>query len=419
MASLSQRDHPRRKRLRQGHAGPIVCASLCLQEVLSIMSAVPDFVASLSQLVALPSVSSTRAQRDMSNEPVIDRLASWFETLGFECRKMPVPDNPGKFNLMASKGRGNRGLLLAGHTDTVPYTEDNWLSDPLKLTERDGRFHGLGSTDMKGFFAVVLQALAGMDLNHLQQPVMILATADEESSMSGARALSRRDLANAAVAIVGEPTGLRPVYLHKGVMMESLQLVGRSGHSSNPALGNSASEAMHEAMGLLMQLRQQWQQRWRHAGFEIDIPTLNFGCLHGGDNPNRICERCELQFDVRLMPGMNADNVREDILQQLQPMAERRQIKLSLTPLMPGIEAFQSDEQSPFISIAEQLTGYNREAVNYATEAPFLQSLGVNTLVMGPGDIRLAHQPDEGLDADQVRPAIDVIQKLVARYCLS
>ncbi len=383
------------------------------------MSTVPDFVASLSQLVALPSVSSTRAQRDMSNEAVIDRLAAWFETLGFECRKMPVPDNPGKFNLMASKGRGNRGLLLAGHTDTVPYTEDNWQSDPLKLTERDGRFHGLGSTDMKGFFAVVLQALAGMDLSKLQQPVMILATADEESSMSGARALSRRDLANAAVAVVGEPTGLRPVYLHKGVMMESLQLVGRSGHSSNPALGNSASEAMHEAMGLLMQLRQEWQQRWRHTGFEIDIPTLNFGCLHGGDNPNRICERCELQFDVRLMPGMDINAVRDDILKQLKPMTERRQIDLSLTPLMPGIQAFESDEQSPFLSIAEQLTGYHREAVNYATEAPFFQSLGVNTLVMGPGDIRRAHQPDESLDADQIQPAIDVIQNLVARYCLA
>ncbi len=382
------------------------------------MSAVPDFVASLSQLVALPSVSSTRAQRDMSNESVIDRLAEWFEALGFECRKMPVPENPGKFNLMASKGRGNRGLLLAGHTDTVPYTEDNWQSDPLRLSERDGRFHGLGSTDMKGFFAVVLQALADMDLQQLQQPVMILATADEESSMSGARALSRSDVANAAVAVVGEPTGLRPVYLHKGVMMESLELVGRSGHSSNPALGNSASEAMHEAMSELMKLRQQWQQRWRHSGFEIDMPTLNFGCLHGGDNPNRICERCELQFDIRLMPGMNVEAVREDILRQLRPMAERRQIDLSLTALMPGIQAFESDEKSPFLRVAEQLTGYNREAVNYATEAPFLQAMGVNTLVMGPGDIRRAHQPDESLDADQIKPAIALIQKLVARYCL-
>ncbi|MCG8325484.1 MAG: M20/M25/M40 family metallo-hydrolase, partial [Thiotrichales bacterium] len=117
------------------------------------MNKVPDMLDGFAQLVALPSVSSVDPAYDMSNRPVVDCLANWLDNLGFAIDLMPVPGAPGseheKYNLIASMGEGNSGLVIAGHTDTVPYDESTWKTDPFVLTERDGRLYGLGASDMK------------------------------------------------------------------------------------------------------------------------------------------------------------------------------------------------------------------------------------------------------------------------------
>ncbi|MDK6810645.1 M20/M25/M40 family metallo-hydrolase, partial [Ligilactobacillus agilis] len=92
-----------------------------------------------------------------------------------------------KFNLLASTGHGAGGLLLAGHTDTVPFDDGRWTRDPFTLTEHDNKLYGLGTADMKGFFAFILDALRDVDVTTLKKPLYILATADEETSMAGAR----------------------------------------------------------------------------------------------------------------------------------------------------------------------------------------------------------------------------------------
>ena len=211
----------------------------------------------LGQLIAQPSISSANPALDVSNRPVIDLLANCLQELGFSIEIQELPGN--KANLIATLGSGPHGLVLAGHTDTVPCDAPLWASDPFALTDRDQRFYGLGTTDMKGFFAVAIEAIKDLDLQTLRQPLIILATADEESSMAGARALTQAKTLQARYAIVGEPTNLKPVRMHKGVMMESVRLQGQSGHSSNPALGRSALDAMHLVIAELMQLRQQWQ----------------------------------------------------------------------------------------------------------------------------------------------------------------
>ena len=195
----------------------------------------------LTELVSLPSISSDNPDWDSSNLPVINRLAERLEALGFATSIQALPGE--KANLIANIGHGDGGLVLSGHTDTVPYDSSLWSSDPFKLSARDGNLYGLGSTDMKGFFAVALAALeeiGRVELQRLQKPLTVLATADEESSMSGARALSDADPLRARFAVIGEPTGMIPVRMHKGIMMESISLSGQSGHSSNPALGRSA-----------------------------------------------------------------------------------------------------------------------------------------------------------------------------------
>ncbi|MGM0632008.1 MAG: acetylornithine deacetylase [Pseudomonadota bacterium] len=374
-------------------------------------------------LLRLPSISSTQSALDMSNLPVIDYLAEQFESLGFQCETVPSPTDSqeNKANLIATLGSGPGGLVLAGHTDTVPMDEDLWQMPPLQLTERDNRLYGLGSTDMKGFFALILEAIESGQLHQqaMRQPLIILATADEETSMHGARRLAELGRPKARYAVIGEPTGLRPVRAHKGMMMEAIRLHGRSGHSSDPSLGRNAMEAMHEAITGLLALRGELQRHHQDPLFDIDVPTMNLGCIHGGDNPNRICGHCDLEFDLRLIPGMDPDAVRDLIRARVAPVAERHEVGFELVSLFPGVAPFHTAADGDLVRTAERLTGHCAESVAFGTEAPLLQQLGMETIVLGPGDIDQAHQPDEYLALDRVRPCVDLLQRLIGHYCLT
>lgn len=379
--------------------------------------AIPPLKQLFAELIALPSVSCTQAALDLPNRPVIERLAGWLGDLGFTCEIQEVA--PGKCNLLASYGSGPGGLVLAGHSDTVPFDGALWASDPLELSERDGRWHGLGSCDMKGFFALVIEAVRELLDRPFRQPLLILATCDEESSMSGARALAAAGRPLGRAALIGEPTGLKPVRLHKGVMMERIDIRGQSGHSSDPSLGRSALEAMHAAIGELLDLRSQWQREYRNPLFNVPQPTLNLGCIHGGDNPNRICGQCSLEFDLRPLPGMDPQQLRAAIRHKLQPLAEQRQVSIDFRPLFPSVPPFEEPAASELVRLAERLTGHAAGAVAFGTEAPYLQQLGCETLILGPGDIACAHQPNEYLELSRIEPTLQLLRQLIGHYCLA
>jgi len=376
------------------------------------------FIEQLSQLVATPSVSCTQPKLDMGNRAVIELLANWLEPLGFNIEIQTLPGQDNKANLIATLGAGDRGLVFAGHSDTVPYDENRWQQDPFSLTINDNRAYGLGATDMKGFFPSVLAAIEPFLKQPLTQPIIIIATADEETSMSGARALVDQSKPKAAYAVIGEPTGMTPIRLHKGIAMESIRVEGKAGHSSNPALGNNALEAMHDVISELKLFRHELQQRHQHAGFAIDVPTLNLGCIHGGDNPNRICGRCELEFDIRPLPGMDLHHLREDIDRRLRTIASEKNIVIERVSLFSGVDAFEQDKNSELIKTVEKLTQQSSESVAFATEAPFMQALGMDTVVMGPGSIDQAHQPNEFIDLNEIEDAVNVLQGLIKKFCL-
>lgn len=378
----------------------------------------PEFKQVLSRLIEIPSVSSTLPELDMGNLPVIHELAEWLETMGFECEIQPMPYHPHKANLIATLGKGSGGLVLAGHTDTVPFDEPLWQTSPFKLTERDNKFYGLGSCDMKGFFALAMEAARDYLNASLKEPLIILATADEESSMNGAKELVRLGRPKARYAVVGEPTNMVPIHMHKGIMMERIQVVGQSGHSSNPSLGRNAMETTHRVISELMQFRQEMAEKYQNPGFTIPVPTLNLGCIHGGDNPNRICGHCDLDFDIRLLPGMDSEQLRRDIRLRLQPLAEAGQVSIALNAITPAIQPFAGVEDSPLVQACEKLTGHTAESVAFGTEAPFFSQLGMDTVVMGPGDIAQAHQPDEFLGMNRINPMVDVLKALIRKYCL-
>jgi len=373
----------------------------------------------LNKVVSLPSVSSANASIDMSNKPVIDHLAEQFESLGFECELIPIPGSETtKFNLIATLGSGPGGLVLAGHTDTVPLDEELWSLDPFKVTQRDGKLFGLGVTDMKGFFPIIMEAVKPLLDKSFKEPLIVLATADEETSMQGARSIAEMGRPKARAAIIGEPTGLQPVKAHKGIMMDSVRLLGQSGHSSDPSLGNNALDAMHAVISDLMIYREELKQRYSSDLFSIPHPTLNLGVIHGGDNPNRICGHCELEFDIRLMPGMHIETVRGEIRNRIATLMNPLGIQFELAALFTGVPAFFADENSALLKTAEKLTGHAGISVGFGTEGPFLQELGMDTIIMGPGNIDQAHQPDEYMSIDMIEPCIDVLQKMISHHCL-
>jgi acetylornithine deacetylase len=378
----------------------------------------PGLLEMIAQLIGTPSVSSVNPAIDMGNMNVINLLASWLEDLGFRIDVMPVGDDGRKGNLIATLGTGIRGLVLSGHTDTVPYDEGQWQHDPFKLTERNQRLYGLGTSDMKSFLALAIEASTAFNANQLKQPLIILATADEESSMSGARALTAQDIPRAQHAVIGEPTGMRPVRMHKGIFMESIKLIGHSGHSSNPALGNNALEAMHHVIGDLLDWRNKLQEQHKNPLFVVPVPTMNLGHIHGGDNPNRICSDCELQIDFRPLPGMDINELRNELHERVEHTLEDTGIRTEFRSLFDGIPAMDTPAEREIIRITEKLTGHAAETADFGTEGPYLTELGMDTVIMGPGDIDQAHQPDEFIEAARLQPTVELLRNLVKSVCM-
>ena len=269
------------------------------------MPTLPSHVDILRTLVGTPSVSSPDPGFDQSNRGVVDHLAEFCEQLGFRVEVTPLVNAPHKANLIATLGPADQpgGLVFSGHTDTVPFDRDAWQTDPFTLTVgSNGSLFGLGVADMKGFFPCALHAIRTLGEGALKKPVVLVATADEESTMWGAQQLVSEGRRLGRHAIIGEPTGMRPVRKHKGVMMERVLLEGHSGHSSDPSLGRNAIEGMGRVIEALGRVRADFASRYHDASFSVPSPTLNLGKVFGGDSPNRICARCELYFDVRPLP---------------------------------------------------------------------------------------------------------------------
>ncbi|HEX2140494.1 MAG TPA: acetylornithine deacetylase [Woeseiaceae bacterium] len=374
-------------------------------------------IGDIGELIGIPSVSCSDESFDMSNKAVLERLSDMLQSAGFRVEWTGVDGQDDKFNLVATLGRGPGGLVLSGHSDTVPFDADSWSSDPFELTERDGRLYGLGTADMKSFFALALAAAARISANDLKRRLIVVATADEETGMSGARSLAFGRDKLADFALIGEPTNLRPVRVHKGILAERIVLVGRSGHSSNPALGVSAVDGLRAVLNELTVLRLELQTEFTDDSFQVPHPTINFGRVRGGDNPNRICAECLLDLDCRFLPGMKLHDVRKRIHQRVRDCTQGSGLEVSFRPLFHGIEAMNTPADSELVRAVESLTGHEAGAVAFATEAPIFAGMGTEVVVAGAGSIDQAHQPDEYLELSAIEPAVGMLERLIGRYC--
>ena len=376
----------------------------------------PKLLEMIEQLISIPSVSSTQSEYDTSNRPVIDCLANWLNDLGFKIEIVPTSDD--KADLIAYIGEGDEGLVLSGHTDTVNYDRTGWNTDPFKAQRVGENIYGLGTADMKSFLAIAIETAKEFVNQDLKQSLTIVATADEECTMQGARTLVEKNKKLGRYCIIGEPTDLTPVHQHKGVFMEAITLHGQAGHSSNPNLGNNALDGMTAVMNELQKFKQELAAKYINHDFVVPVPTLNLGHIHGGDNPNRICAECELHIDVRPLPGMQIRSLRDELHKRVAIVSDALGLRCEFTALFDGIPAFETSSDSKIVQLAKEYTGKPAQAVAFATEGPFYNSMGMETVVLGPGSINQAHQPNEYIALSTFEPTIKLLQKVIHSVCI-
>lgn len=192
-------------------------------------------------------------------------------------------------------------MLLAGHTDTVPFDDGRWTRDPFTLTEHDGKLYGLGTADMKGFLRLSLMRYAMSTSRSLQNRSTFWRLPMKKPVWPERVILPKLPpCARIAPSLASQRRCNR--YAHKGHISNAIRIQGQSGHSSDPARGVNAIELMHDAIGHILQLRDNLKERYHYDAFTVPYPTLNLGHIHGGDASNRICACCELHMDIRPLP---------------------------------------------------------------------------------------------------------------------
>ena len=374
----------------------------------------------LADLVAFPSVSSE------SNLPVIAYIADRLSDCG--ARVEILTDATGsKANLFATLGDDRPGgLMLSGHSDVVPVDDQNWTSDPFTLAERDGKFFGRGTCDMKGFIAACLAKREVLAEIAASKPIHFAFTHDEEVGCIGARALTEWLVAREArpaLAIVGEPTMMRVIEGHKGCCEYTVTFTGRSGHSSAPEAGVNAVEYAARYIARLMELRERLMARVPEGSrYQPPYATLNVGGLEGGLSHNVIAPRAVLRWETRpviaedlsLVKDGIADYCTLDLLPAMRAVAPEADIE---TQVIGEAAALFPKNQNAARDLAFRLTGeQSADVVPFGTEAGFFQEIGMDAVVCGPGSIDQAHKPDEYLSADQLGQCLAMLDRLAGAW---
>lgn len=364
----------------------------------------------LRRLVAIDSTSA------ISNLPIANEIATYLDPAAAEVALLAAPGGQLKTNLMARFGPepiDGRGLILCGHMDAVPAYEAGWQSDPFTLTDAGDRLVGRGAADMKGFIAVAMNAAVGADLSGLRAPLILLFTYDEEVGTLGARDFARhwdRTRALPRHCIIGEPTSFRRVRAHKGHLKLRLATTGRSAHSGYPHLGENAIEKVRPLLDALVALRLELEKERGDEELFPDAPyvPLNIATIHGGTAVNIVPDRCEVEIGIRLLPGMSAAAMIERV---------RGAIGDASLQVMSESPPMLLDRSSTIYEAVAPYAAQGPESVSFASDAGWLQSMGMECLLFGPGAIEVAHQANEFMPKEDLRRAGEVLRAVIARFC--
>lgn len=371
----------------------------------------------LAELVAIDSVSSR------SNAVIIDYLARRCEALGLSVERLPYTDANGveKFNLIALAGSQFSGdspqveLALVGHTDTVPF-DPNW-TEALTLRERDGKLFGRGACDTKAFIAASLAAMETIDPRSLRRPLALIFTADEEIGLIGAKRLAADRAIGARYAIVGEPTSLQPMRAGKGYCLAEITVKGREAHSAYPGLGTSAVFGAARLIAAIEEIARKLETD-QHAAFDPPCTTLNIGLLQGGTAKNVIPGECHFTLEWRPIPGQDSGHLLDLLNEVIADEKKRDSNFVCEVDAARADQGFETSPDSSLVRLLEELTGNAAGTVAFGTEAAQLTSLGAEAVVMGPGNIRVAHRTGEFVPVAELEACATILRQAISRLCL-
>lgn len=340
-----------------------------------------------------------------------------------------VPDASGeKANLWAAVGPADRpGLVLSGHTDVVPVAGQAWNSDPFAPVVRDGKVFGRGAADMKGFLACALALVPDLLAMDLRRPVILAFSYDEEVGCKGVPQLITDLLAHLPrpeACLVGEPTLLRLVDGHKGKAGYRCTVTGREAHSAYPALGANAVVAAARLVAEVAAMGERFAAEGPFfPGFAPPHHTAGVGRIEGGGQLNIIPRSCTFEFEFRTLPGEDPlrfvraveAHAAERVLPALRATAPEAEIAFEEIMAYPGLAPA---EGTAFLALCRELAGGGEPVrVSFGTEAGCFAAAGIPSLVCGPGDIGVAHKPDEFVELDQLEGCDAFLRRLVRAFC--
>jgi len=369
---------------------------------------------------------------DTTSANANSEMIKWVETelLSFGASVKIIPNvDESKANLFATLGPQDiGGVMLSGHTDVVPVTGQAWTVPAFSMTQRDGKIFGRGTADMKGFIAAMMNVAKLASTQTLKTPLHLALSYDEEIGCIGVRSMIDM-LSNAPIrpqmCIVGEPTGLAVATGHKGKIAARAKCTGRAGHS---ALAPFAVNALYLANEFITELRkvQDVLRLGVVQDLDYDVPytTLHVGRIAGGGALNIVPHSCELDFEIRNLAQDNPAEILEKLRQaadlialSARNVASEANIEIEVFNTYPGLDTPSS---APVVGFVKSLMGANGTIkVAYGTEGGlFDQSLGVPTVVCGPGDMAQGHKPDEFITEAQLAACdtmlVNLLHRLVA-----
>lgn len=369
-----------------------------------------DVVGLTKDLVAIDSVSKK------SNAAIADALEPALSQAGFEVERLEYRDANGvqKVNLIGLKGAGNGALGFFSHLDTVPGI--GWDRDPWTPAVDGDHLIGLGSCDMKGPLAATVVAAAAFDAGRLKRPILIAATADEEVSLQGAKeVMARSELFRAAsprFGVVAEPTGLVPMYAHKGAALVYVTAHGVAAHTSTDR-GTSANFLIAPFLAEMAELATTLKTDSSYHRPEFDPPTLGFNMTldDGGTKQNVTAPKTVSLLCFRPMPNDRS----ADVVEYIAERARHHDLEVRTEMYLP----FSGSPDAEIVRAALAATGAPAAStVPYGTEATYYQAVdGLELVILGPGNIAQAHTNGEWIEIAELRRAVDVYTRMIETLC--
>jgi len=381
----------------------------------------PRSLALAQTLVRMNTVSAN------SNLELIHFIRDELHALGVRSRLTYNADRT-KANLFATLGEGKpSGIILSGHTDTVPWDGQDWSVDPLSATVKDARLYGRGSADMKSFIAIALAHAPLFLASDTPFAVHFAFSYDEEVGCFGVKELiaDMRDAGIAPLAcIVGEPTSMVPAIAHKGVYRYRCCVRGKEAHSSLTPMSVNAIEMAARVVGKVRDMGEAFERdEPRYEGFDVPFSTTSVGQFHGGIADNVVPRDAEFRYEFRDLPTADAKAMQAEVVahaRALEPAMKRVAPDAGFSfETICEIPSFLGSAGDAVTRLAQRLSGEaGTTLVAFGTEAGLFKQSGIPTVVCGPGSINQAHQPDEFVSLEQLARCEAFMQGLAATRSL-